>query len=103
MRISRILSIACALVATGASAYSPSQNGGAFSVPGAPGGYGGTVYGLAPDGSGYSILHSFQGAIDALPYLADGWSPDGALFQNPIDHLLYGTTINGGIPSPPPV
>lgn len=48
----------------------------------------GTVYGLAPDGSGFTVLHSFDGANDgATPYAELTLGSDGK---------LYGATANGG-------
>ena len=44
----------------------------------------GTIFLLAPDGSGYAVLHSFIGA--------DGYQPWGELIQGP-DGTLYGTTL----------
>ena len=50
----------------------------------------GTVFKLAPDGSGFIVLHSFTGS--------DGVNPS-ALIQAP-DGTLYGTTAFGGIGEP---
>jgi uncharacterized repeat protein (TIGR03803 family) len=47
----------------------------------------GTVFRIAPDGSGYLLLHEFQ-------YL-DGYASTAALLEGR-DHLLYGTTPTGG-------
>jgi uncharacterized repeat protein (TIGR03803 family) len=55
----------------------------------ADGGYGGTVFQMAPDGSGFTLLHSFTGAP------ADGAQPRAGLIQGP-DGTLYGTTVSGG-------
>jgi uncharacterized repeat protein (TIGR03803 family) len=49
----------------------------------------GTIYQLAPDGSGFTLLHSFSGPP------TDGWNPQGALVQGS-DGTLYGTTYVGG-------
>ena len=49
----------------------------------------GTVFSLATDGSGYSILHSFTAAH------SDGSSPQAALLKAS-DGALYGTTERGG-------
>jgi uncharacterized repeat protein (TIGR03803 family) len=51
--------------------------------------HGGTVFRLAPDGSGYTILHSFTGAP------TDGQNPNAGLIQG-LDGTLYGTTQFGG-------
>ncbi len=50
----------------------------------------GTVFTLATDGSGYSILHSFTAAH------SDGSSPQAALLKAS-DGALYGTTERGGV------
>jgi uncharacterized repeat protein (TIGR03803 family) len=47
----------------------------------------GTVFQMAPDGSGFTLLHSFTGVDGAIPH--------GSLLQGP-DGTLYGTTVNGG-------
>ncbi|MDD2769202.1 MAG: hypothetical protein PHT19_10740, partial [Methylococcus sp.] len=47
----------------------------------------GTVYALAPDGSGYTVLHSFDGA--------NGSSPQAGLIQG-ADGRMYGTASEGG-------
>jgi uncharacterized repeat protein (TIGR03803 family) len=49
----------------------------------------GTVFRLNKDGSGYSVVHSFDYSS------GDGRGPAGALLQAS-DGLLYGTTANGG-------
>jgi uncharacterized repeat protein (TIGR03803 family) len=51
----------------------------------------GTVFQMAPDGSGFTNLHSFAG------YPTDGAGPYAGLIQGP-DGTLYGTTISGGNP-----
>ncbi|HLY05094.1 MAG TPA: choice-of-anchor tandem repeat GloVer-containing protein, partial [Rhizomicrobium sp.] len=53
----------------------------------------GTVFRINPDGSGYSILHVFQGICCGN---ADGSFPRSGLTLNRKNGLLYGTTINGG-------
>jgi uncharacterized repeat protein (TIGR03803 family) len=50
---------------------------------------GGTLFRLAPDGSSYGLLHSFD------PYNHDGLQPLGAVVQA-TDGALYGTTSSGG-------
>ena len=49
----------------------------------------GTVFQMAPDGSGFTVLHSFAG------YTTDGAGPYAGLIQGP-DGTLYGTTYGGG-------
>src|SRR5262249_30918110 len=49
----------------------------------------GTVFKIAPDGSGLTILHSFTNAP------TDGRNPAAGLIQGP-DGTLYGTTVSGG-------
>ena len=50
---------------------------------------GGTVFQMAPDGSGFTNLHSFAG------FPNDGANPYAGLIQGP-DGTLYGTTLSGG-------
>ena len=52
----------------------------------------GTVFRINPDGSGYSVLHTFQGICCG----SDGSFPHSGLTYNKSDGMLYGTTINGG-------
>jgi uncharacterized repeat protein (TIGR03803 family) len=47
----------------------------------------GNIFSIHPDGSGYTNLHDFGGAIGTYPY--------GNLIQG-VDSLLYGTTYSGG-------
>ena len=49
----------------------------------------GTVFKLNPDGSGYSVLHSFTGSP------ADGSNPEAELIQGN-DGAFYGTACRGG-------
>ncbi len=48
----------------------------------------GTVFKVASDGTGFTTLHSFDGA--------DGQSPTSALMLSPTDGYFYGTTYDGG-------
>jgi uncharacterized repeat protein (TIGR03803 family) len=50
----------------------------------------GTVFQIAPDGSGYAVLHRFTGSA------TDGSQPLAGLIQGP-DGTLYGTTVAGGV------
>ncbi len=51
----------------------------------------GTIYKLSPDGSGYTLVHSFAGNP------TDGDGPySNALTYNPNDGYIYGTTNGGG-------
>src|SRR5207253_1901456 len=52
----------------------------------------GTVFKLNPDGTGYSVLHSFTASGD------DGRSPSAGLVQGR-DGALYGTAYEGGFSS----
>jgi|GEM_PF-3560863 len=52
-------------------------------------GNGGTVFRILPDGSGFTVLHSFTGGID-------GSTPSGRLTQGS-DGALYGMTRAGGV------
>ena len=49
----------------------------------------GTVFCINPDGTGYRVLHSFPSKA------GDGRSPRAVLVEGP-DHMLYGTTCDGG-------
>ena len=60
--------------------YGTTQLGGAFQA--------GTVFRVQPDGSAYTVLHSFNGG--------DGNQPFAGLTQGP-DGTLYGTTVFGGV------
>ena len=51
----------------------------------------GTAFSLTPDGSNYTVLHSFAGATGGF----DGSSPGAGLCQG-LDGALYGTTQAGG-------
>jgi uncharacterized repeat protein (TIGR03803 family) len=68
--------------------YGTTQIGGVG--PCAVGGGCGTVFQIAPDGSGYAVLHFFTGST------TDGSQPLAGLIQGP-DGTLYGTTVVGGI------
>ncbi|MDB6092492.1 MAG: type sorting protein [Verrucomicrobia bacterium] len=69
-------------VANDGNLYGVAQGGGAFAA--------GVVFKLHPDGSGYTILHSFQ----SVP--GDGVNPKKRLIQA-TDGALYGTTPGLGI------
>jgi uncharacterized repeat protein (TIGR03803 family) len=49
----------------------------------------GTIFQIAPDGTGFALLHSFTGET------SDGAYPHAGLIQGP-DGTLYGTTASGG-------
>jgi uncharacterized repeat protein (TIGR03803 family) len=49
----------------------------------------GTVFKLAPDGTGFTQLYSFQG-------YPDGSGPLAGLVQDPVSQALFGTTQSGG-------
>jgi uncharacterized repeat protein (TIGR03803 family) len=53
----------------------------------------GTVFRMNLDGSGYTVLHTFQGICCGN---SDGSFPRAGLTLNKTDGQLYGTTINGG-------
>ena len=55
---------------------------------GSAGNISGTVFKISPDGTGFSIIHSFEGATD-------GVLPFAGLIQG-ADGFLYGTTQDGG-------
>jgi uncharacterized repeat protein (TIGR03803 family) len=50
----------------------------------------GTIFQIATDGSGFTLLHSFE------PGSGDGANPRSGLFQGN-DGFLYGTTLGGGV------
>jgi len=52
-------------------------------------GFRGTIFQLAPDGTGYAVLYSFTGGS------TDGANPYPGLIQDQ-DGVLYGTTFAGG-------
>jgi uncharacterized repeat protein (TIGR03803 family) len=62
--------------------YGTTSEGGASSA--------GTIFQIAPDGSGFNVIHSFSGGS------ADGRTPSGPLIQGP-DGTLYGTATSGGL------
>ena len=66
-------------VADNGTLFGTTRNGGSNSL--------GAVYRLMPDGSGYSVLHSFSGLDGKAP-----WA--GLLFGS--NTMLYGTTHDGG-------
>lgn len=69
-------------LATNGCLYGTTQNGGAYDQ--------GAVFKMNPDGSGYSVLHSFAGTNGPGP-LPDGALPAAGLIQG-TDGALYGTT-----------
>ncbi|MBI5711031.1 MAG: hypothetical protein HZC42_12140 [Candidatus Eisenbacteria bacterium] len=71
------------LIISGTMVYGTTYNGGSASDPGA----GGTVFRMNTDGTGYVILHNFDGA------LGGGTNPDGALCL--AGSTLYGITTAG--------
>lgn len=70
------------LLLSGSNFYGVTQFGGSES--------GGTVYRIGPDGSGFSILHSFPDSIIS----PNGSRPTGELIQS--GSKLFGTTLDGG-------
>ena len=52
----------------------------------------GTVFKIGLDGTGYTVLHIFQGICCG----SDGSFPQSGLTVNPEDNMLYGTTFKGG-------
>lgn len=67
--------------------YGTTQEGGSMANGGSSGS--GTIFRLNPDGTGYTILHSFT------PQAGDGKYPNSALVLGN-DGALYGTTESGG-------
>ena len=78
---------AALIQATDGNLYGTTEKGGSSSCHGGPGGCG-TVFRVAPDGTGYTVLHRFSGETD-------GAHPVAALLQA-TDGNLYGTTSYGG-------
>ena len=72
---------AALVVGSSGALYGTTEDGGTDGL--------GTVFSLASDGSGYSILHSFSAAH------GDGTSPHAALLKAS-DGALFGTTERGG-------
>jgi uncharacterized repeat protein (TIGR03803 family) len=70
------------LDATG-TLYGTTRTGGAFNL--------GTVFKMATDGTGYTLLHSFDGSDGAWPL--DGLTLDGLTLDG---STLYGTASAGG-------
>ena len=60
----------------------------------------GTVYKVATDGSGFTLLHAFTGGIvfgtNGITSVGDGEAPECDLIQAAPDGDLYGTTYYGG-------
>src|SRR5262249_25573008 len=59
--------------------YGTAQSGGGFGV--------GTIFRFQPDGSGFSVIHSFNTVSGSYPYASLTHGADGT---------LYGTTSQGG-------
>src|SRR5579884_1754450 len=55
----------------------------------------GTLFRIAPNGAGFTVLHSFTGYNSGNPAASDGANPYGGLLLAS-DGNLYGTTVNGG-------
>lgn len=68
------------LLPCGSVLYGMTHNGGSSNN--------GTIYKINTDGSGFGLLHSFNGGT------ADGYQPHGSLIQ--IGSTLYGMTYGGG-------
>jgi uncharacterized repeat protein (TIGR03803 family) len=75
---------AAPIQATDGNLYGTTSTGGVSVCGGATCG---TVFRVAPDGTGFSVLHRFTGS--------DGGTPSGALLQA-TDGNFYGTTSRGG-------
>jgi uncharacterized repeat protein (TIGR03803 family) len=73
--------IAVPLQGADGALYGTTYSGGSYDV--------GTVFKMAPDGTGYTILHDFS------VRWPDGQSPGAALVQG-ADGAFYGTTLGGG-------
>lgn len=70
--------------------YGGTQNGGDPSCSSGPGIGCGTLFKIDANGN-FQILHTFTGL--------DGAQIDEPLFQSPVDHYFYGTTVFGGDPA----
>jgi uncharacterized repeat protein (TIGR03803 family) len=68
------------LLLVGSKLYGMTAGGGSDSL--------GTLFGIATDGTGYSVMHSFSGGS------GDGAGPEGALILS--GSTLYGMTSGGG-------
>jgi uncharacterized protein (TIGR03437 family) len=66
--------------------YGTTSYGGAYCV-------GGTIFRIAPDGTGYTILHSFGNPAGPA---VEGFEPNAPLIQAR-DGNFYGTTLRGGM------
>jgi uncharacterized repeat protein (TIGR03803 family) len=69
--------------------YGALRNGGTATSEG-----NGTVFKMNTDGSNFTVLHIFTNSV-IVPSSIDGWDPEDPLIEGP-DHLLYGTTHEGG-------
>jgi uncharacterized repeat protein (TIGR03803 family) len=62
---------------------------------------GGTIFRIAPDGSGFAILHEFAPStsnnVNSNPINPEGNAPHGALIEGSSDGFLYGATRFGGL------
>ncbi len=56
----------------------------------------GVVFQMAPDGTGYAVLYSFEGLGQSPSTVVDGENPEAGLVQAS-DGNLYGTTRQGGV------
>lgn len=75
-----------ALALAGGTLYGMTSNGGYLL-------YGGHIFSINPDGSGYEEIHEFTGC-NADPLLADGKEPQGSLVAD--GSTLYGMSRYGG-------
>jgi uncharacterized repeat protein (TIGR03803 family) len=82
------------LTLSGSNLYGTAARGGT-TADGVPAGYGGTVFAINADGTGFSTLHSFLGTIGYPPpdRNPDGLFPNGLLVSG---NTMYGTTTGGG-------
>ncbi len=74
---------------TNAVLYGALRNGGTPNTDG-----NGTLFKMNTNGTGFTVLHIFTNSV-IVPSSIDGWDPEDPLIEGP-DHLLYGTTHEGG-------